>query len=46
MMDHYFNERCAINGEARHPETETLQTQLFALFRTLQVLGAYGLGGL
>lgn len=46
MTDYYFKEREKLTGIAVSDEVKVSMSGMFALFRTLQVLGAYGLRGL
>lgn len=46
MLEHYFEERSRLLSEVRDSDKERKLVCRFALFRTLQVLGAYGLRGL
>lgn len=46
MLDHYFEELSRLTSCRRNEEEERQAVNMFALFRTLQVLGAYGLRGL
>lgn len=46
MLNHYFEQRCRITGCQRDRSHEKKLVGIFALFRTMQVLGAYGLRGL
>lgn len=46
MLDIYFSERRKLSSDYSSVDAEMRLTGVFALFRTLQVLGAYGLRGL
>ncbi len=46
MLGHYFEELSRFTSRDRDYDIESRYVNLFALFRTLQVLGAYGLRGL
>lgn len=46
MLEHYFEELSRLTSCRRNEQEEHQSVNRFALFRTLQVLGAYGLRGL
>lgn len=46
MLEHYFEELSRLKSFSRNEPDERKSVNMFALFRTLQVLGAYGLRGL
>lgn len=46
MLEHYFGELSRLTSCHRNEPEERQAVNMFALFRTLQVLGAYGLRGL